>query len=355
MDFFQSLNFSSTNEDGDTENAALADCERILCVTGSGTRPLDLLMTDAREIIALDVNPAQNALLALKIAAISKLDRSRCLAFLGISPSLSRREDYTDLRQDLPAFARAFWDAQPRLIEQGIWSAGKWERLMRWNARALALFRGRAVDSLMNARTIDEQAAIWRRSFVGGPMRNAVEAFARDLIWRLFMREPSSAFLPSARQVTERLARDFERASRSFLFRDSDLATLVFRGALTADGALPAHLRVENHARIRERVGRIQILTRGIADLSVADTGPCDGFSLSDFGSYCGAADYAACWRGVMAISAPGARFCERIFLNEMPPPSPDIRIDDAASERLNRSDRSIIYRTRAGVIGGNG
>ncbi|MCU0882928.1 MAG: BtaA family protein, partial [Hyphomonadaceae bacterium] len=76
MSFATSLNFTSANEDGATELAALASVagDRVLCLTASGTRPLDLLLGDASQIVALDMNPAQNRLLALKIAAIRVLE-----------------------------------------------------------------------------------------------------------------------------------------------------------------------------------------------------------------------------------------------------------------------------------------
>lgn len=51
-------------------------CRRILSLTGTGTRVLDLLGGDAEEMVALDVNRVQNFLLELKIAAIARLDRT---------------------------------------------------------------------------------------------------------------------------------------------------------------------------------------------------------------------------------------------------------------------------------------
>ena len=351
MEFFANLNFSSSNEDGETELAALAGTRRIVCLTGTGTRALDLLLSDAEEVIALDSNPVQNALLALKVAAIERLDRADCLAFLGIAPSARRGEWYRDIRERLHPAARDYWDRNRGLIASGVWHAGKWEKLLGWNGRFLALVRRRAVAALMEANSIGEQAEVWKRSFTASPLRGAIETFGRDLVWRLVMREPAAAFLPGAGEVGKRIEADFERAARSFLFRDSDTATLALRGRHAADGALPVHLRAENYDRVRTGLPRLRPLVGGLADLAGLDTGECDGFSLSDFGSYCGPDDYAACWQGIMAVATPGARYCERIFMNEMNLPSARIVIDRAQSERLSHSDKSIIYRIRAGRI----
>lgn len=307
-----------------------------------------MLLTGADEVIALDANPAQNALLALKAAAIARLDHAAYLAFLGITPSATRGDVYDELRAGLPDEARAYWDRNRRAVLRGVWSAGQWEKLLRWNGRFLSLFRRSAVQALMNARTVEEQAAVWRAKFSRGGLARAVETIGRDVVWRLVMREPAGEFLPTAREVGDRLAADFERASRTFLFRESDCATLALTGQHTADGALPAHLRPENYARVRAAVVRLRPMVGGLAELQPMEA---DAFSLSDFGSYCGKADYAACWTGIVRAAAPGARYVERIFMNEMAPPFANIAIDAALSAQLSARDKSVIYRVRAGTI----
>ena len=353
MAFFEALNFSSSNEDGETEITALSAARRILCLTGTGTRALDLLAGDAHAVVALDANSVQNAALELKMAAIAMFDRDAYLAFLGIAPSSDRLAAYTRLRELLSPAARDYWDGNRGAVASGIWTAGRWEKLLRWNARFLALFRGGAVDALMSAPTIEVQAAHWQAKFAKGRLRAAVETIGRDWVWRWVMREPASAYLPSPRAVGERLTRDFQVASATFLFRDSDIATLVFCGRHRVDGALPVHLRRENYARVRERLPRLRMVVGSLADLDSLGEGRFDGFSLSDFGSYCDPDGYAACWTAVIACAEPGARYCERIFMNEMPAPFPEVTIDRALSDSLSASDRSIIYRIRTGSIGG--
>lgn len=355
MAFFETLNFSSSNEDGETEIAALAGCRRILCVTGTGTRVLDLLIGDAEAIIALDANPVQNAALALKVAAITAFERPEYLGFIGIATDTNRLARYDGLRAQLTPDARAICDRLRTVIAHGLWTAGRWEKLLRWNARFLSLFRKTAIEALMSAPTIEAQHAIWQAKFAAGDLRAKMETLGRDIIWRLLMREPAASYLPSARIVGERLKKDFERASLSFLFRESDIATLVFRGRHSSDSALPVHLRAENYDRLRDRLPALRIAQGDLAALDRMDKAPFDGFSLSDFGSYCGADDYATCWQAIVASARPNARFCERIFMNEMPVPSDAVSIDMARSATLSAGDRSIIYRIRAGTIGRSG
>jgi S-adenosylmethionine-diacylglycerol 3-amino-3-carboxypropyl transferase len=355
MSFFKNLNFSSSNEDGETELDALCGTKRILCLTGSGTRPLDMLLSGADEVIALDVNPTQNALLDLKVAAIKSLDHCDFLTFLGLGQLRPSGIYYDQVRNQLSPAMRQYWDRNRRLAGSGVWYAGKWEKLLRWNARMLRLFRGNAIRELMSASSVEEQARIWQRRFNDGALRTTVELIGRQWVWKWVMREPAGNFLPDSREVGERLSSSFEHASRTYLFRTSDFATLILQGSLQADGALPVHLRPENYLLVRERLSRLRIEQGGLSSLKTLAISDIDGFSLSDFGSYVGPEDYAACWRGILDVAAPGAKFCERIFMNDMALPFASIRENRSLSERLTKSDKAIIYQIRAGTIGGGG
>ncbi|MEP1537315.1 MAG: DUF3419 family protein [Paracoccaceae bacterium] len=352
MSFFQNLNFSSSNEDGDTELSALTAASRVVCLTGSGTRPLDMLMSEADEVIALDVNPSQNALLFLKMAAMEVLEHAQFLAFIGITHSKDRMKVYRQFRHRLSPEMQVYWDQKQRLIASGVWYAGKWEKLLLWNARFLKLFRGRSIDALLNANTLDEQASIWALKFNDSHLQTALEMIGRKWVWQWVMREPAGEFLPGPKAVGLRLSQDFERSSTSFLFRDSDFATLIFRGHIDPDQALPTHLRLDNYEIVRKRLSKLRVVEGGLADLGTLGIKEVDGFSLSDFGSYTGPDIYAACWNGIIASAAPGAKFCERIFMNDLDLPSSEaIKEDDELSKHLTATDKAVIYRIRAGTI----
>lgn len=352
MDFFEKLNFASSNEDGRTECAALVDARRILCLTGSGTRPLDLLLLEADEIIALDMNPMQNAALALKMAAIAALDRPAYLAFLGILPANDRLQTYGKLRSALHPETRSLWDDKQSLIRNGLWYGGLWEKVLRLGAFGTRLLRGKAIDRLFAARSIEEQAAIWQSRFDDRLWRQAIRLLGRRFVWSKLIGEPGGDHLPSPDAVEARLAGAFNRASRNFLFRDSDFASLILRGRHVPNEALPLHMTEENYPLIQARLSRLRILEGGLTSLGAIGLSAIDGFSLSDFGSYCDTAAYAACWEGVISVAAPGALFCERTFMNPLSPPFHSIKLDETLSKRLTAEDRAIIYDIRAGMIG---
>ncbi|EKF20484.1 DUF3419 family protein [Nitratireductor pacificus] len=352
MEFFSSLNFTSSNEDARSELAALAGPRRrLVCLTGSGTRPLDMLLSDAKQVIAIDINPVQNELLRLKIAAIQTLDHTELLAYLGILPCHDRLALHARLRSILPPATDAFWTRRQRLIRHGIWYAGRWEKVLRCGALGARAIRGKAIDALFASTSLDEQAATWRDCFDDRIWRGAIRLLGRPWIWTRIIGEPGGAFLPESREVERRLASAFNRASGSFFFRESDFVSLILRGCVSLPSALPLHLLPDNFSRIRKALPRLQVVDGGLTDLPSLGLGEADAFSLSDFGSYCNEAAYRSCWNGVLAVAAANAVFCERVFMNPLVAPSSRIIIDRTLSDRLTRSDRAVIYDIRAGHI----
>jgi len=354
MTFFSALNFASSNEDGRTELAALSGpANRLLCITGSGTRPLDMLLSEAKEVIAIDINPTQNELLRLKIAAIQTLSHPDLLAYLGITSCTDRWALHERVAQALSASTQLFWERRKRSIRRGIWYAGRWEKVLRFGAFGIRLIRGKSIDRLFAAKDIETQKDIWARRFDDRIWGSSIRLLGRPWVWTKVIGEPGGAFLPSPDQVEHRLAGAFARAAGTFLFRESDFASLILRGRNSLPMALPLHLLPESFDHIRASLSRLRIVDGGYTDLAGLGVEDIDRFSLSDFGSYCDAKAYAACWDGIIAVAAPGAVFCERHFMNPLPTPSLRIVVDTEHSQRLTLTDRAIIYDIRVGHISG--
>ncbi|WGI23273.1 DUF3419 family protein [Amylibacter sp. IMCC11727] len=349
MSFFENLNFASSNEDGRSELAGLAGTSgRLVCITGSGTRPLDMLLSDAKTVVAIDMNPAQNALLRLKIAAIGQLDHGELLAFLGIT-SGDRMALWQRVRTALSVEDAQYWDARLKMIKRGVWYAGLWERVLRFGAKGTRLIRGRQIEALFDAPDVETQGRIWAQKFDDWIWRSSIRMLGRPWVWTRVIGEPGGAFLPSPDQVEQRLAGAFNRASNTFLFRESDFASLILRGTSALPSALPLHLLAENYDTVRARLDRLDIRLAGLHELD--ETVEADGFSLSDFGSYTTPDTYADAWRGVMKAARPNARFVERVFMNPLPLPFDALQLDEDMSSRLTAADRAIIYDIRAGRI----
>lgn len=354
--FAQTLNFTSANEDGATELAALAlgPRDHVLCLTASGARPLDLMLGDPARVTTIDINPAQNELLRLKIAAFRALEDEALHAYLGLSPTPHRLALHDRVAGLLAPASRRFWAARSASIKSGIWHSGRWERVLRLGAWGTRMIRGQSIDTLFGAASLAEQSDIWKTRFDDGVWHGAIRLLAQRWFWTHVIGEPGGGFLPSPAVSEARLAGLFRRAAANVLFRESDFAELLFRGRHGTGRALPLHVRPENLGTVRSRLDRIEIVDLGLDALAGSRLGPFDAFSLSDFGSYCGQEDYDACWRGVLSVARPEARFCERVFMNPVSPGAgiaPLIALDAARSDALTRADKAIIYDIRCGTL----
>src|SRR5215470_17344789 len=85
--------------------------DRVVVITSAGCNALDYLLAGAGEVNAVDVNPRQNALLELKVAAVRTLGHADFFDLFGNGYSPFARELYHDaVRARLSPRARHYWD-----------------------------------------------------------------------------------------------------------------------------------------------------------------------------------------------------------------------------------------------------
>src|SRR5262245_1357505 len=89
----------------------LTEDDRLMVITSAGCNALDYLLAGAGEVNAVDVNPIQNSLLELKVAALCGLDYESFFDLFGRGRSPHARAMYHDaLRDRLSDEARVYWD-----------------------------------------------------------------------------------------------------------------------------------------------------------------------------------------------------------------------------------------------------
>lgn len=357
MSFFEAINYAASHEDGRSELRALAleTASRVLCITGSGSRALDLLVARPREVVALDMNPVQTHLLALKLSAMQALSYDAYVSFLGMTPARDRRAQYGRLRARLPAGARLFWDRRQRAIARGVLYCGRWERFLRVMVAPAAWARRRLIDRVFSCASVAEQEALWLREWNTPNWRRYLACLANRWIWSELVREPGMRHIPRGLDIVSVIQQRFDRAAGSFLFRNSPWAWLVFHGRLNPEGPLPPHLERAHFADLAERAGSVTPVTDSLlAYLSRGNVGRFSAFSLSDFGSYADDASYRSSWQAVARAAEPGARICERQFLVPRDPASlPGVKLarDAALEGELAREDNSVVYELIAGKL----
>jgi len=299
---------------------------RILSIASAGDNVFALAEAGAH-VVAVDVSDAQLAMLELKRTAIRTLDYPSLLAFLGVWPSDSRLATYARLADALPAFARAFWDARPQDIRDGIVHAGTLER-------RFATFRKRVVPLVHDRATVLE--------LLREKDRRARIVFYEtrwdSWRWRVMFR------LLGSRGAVRQILRRVEYGCTELATHSNPYLNFILTGEFGA--TLPRYLAPGRFLSLRDAMPRIT-LVRGPADQAAGMHGPFDGFNLSCIFEYLEPLSYAAMYRNLVDAAKPGARLAYwNLTVPRHRPEGMSDRVDvlmDEANALLAR-DRAFIY-----------
>ena len=355
--FFQQLNYSAVHEDTRSELEALrlTSGDRVACITGGGSRPLELLLGNPKEVLAIDMNPAQCALIELQIAAIRELSRDQFLAFAGIIPSESRLGVFERLGPALTPEVRRYWDQNSGVILRGFIYSGHWEGKLRRFARFFAMVRRSIRDRLFAAKTVVEQEVIWREQWDNHVWTVMLRMIFNPTLWYWLGNEPGAFLVPRTMDVPGYIKTRFKQAVPTFLFRDSAWAWLVFYGRYDPSAALPLYLQSGSYEVIASRLNRVRIVRDSMTSfLNKNPEASINAFSTSDVCSYMTELEHKNCWQALLRAAATGARICERRFLvryqTDWTGEAGFVR-DLGLEMRLSSSDQSIVYDFVCGAV----
>jgi S-adenosylmethionine-diacylglycerol 3-amino-3-carboxypropyl transferase len=349
--FLETLNYSSSNEDSLSEIRSLNINEEdsVLCISGSGARPLDLLIENPKLIVSLDFNDCQNFLLELKMKAIEHFEYQEFLEFLGVYSFNNRLQRYKLIRQSLSSNARHFWDNNSVIIEKGVIYQGRWERYFNNLGQFVSFVRSGLRSKLFKCNSIDEQAKIWNNQWDSFIWRLFLQLISLRTVWKYIFGDPGFYhYVPETFSIYKYLHERFKIAFENIIAHQSPFLTLLFYGKYNPDKALPLHLQKQHYATLRSQLGSIRIVTQSLLDYLIqCKKNSFNKYSLSDFSSYTNVDEYKRIWEEVIRKSSNGAYICERQFLVKRQLPSDVIPLvirNTTIEEDLARTDNSIFY-----------
>jgi S-adenosylmethionine-diacylglycerol 3-amino-3-carboxypropyl transferase len=296
--------------------------DRVVVISSAGCNALDYLLAGAGEVNAVDVNPIQNALLELKVAAARGLDYDSFFELFGRGQSPYAREMYHDtLRGQLSEVARGYWDKHIGFFAGKGWrrsfyyrgTSGLLAKLVLVNARVLHRMHD-AIDELLDAKTVEEQRSLY-------------ESKVRDRLWTPWLRWFLSRTLtltlvgvpwPQRDQIVRqypggvaKFIRDaFEAVVCELPFRDNYFWRVYLQGFYTPD-CCPEYLKPENFEALRQRLDRLKIHSMPLVDFLRGSEPGISKFVLLDH------MDWLSCynptglveeWDAILSSARPGAR-----------------------------------------------
>ena len=307
---FSTIRYAQCWEDADIllEGLAVQPGDVVLSIASAGDNTLALLTRAPRRVIALDLNPAQLACALLRVAAYRELSHPELLELIGSRPSTRRESLYRRLRQQLPPEARAFWDAHPAAVRQGIGAAGKFESYFRlFRCGVLPLIHNREmVRRLLNGGPIDQRQTFYQRRWDTWRWRLLFRFFFSRFIMGRLGRDPSF-FSYVKGKVSERILERTRHALTELNPADNPYMQWILTGRHTT--ALPLALRPEHFGTIRDNLDRIEWRLQSVEEfLESADTEPIDRYNLSDIFEYMSEANFHCLLEKLVRHARPGGR-----------------------------------------------
>ena len=340
------LMFTQSWEDPDCDVAALRPQrgDTILALTSGGDNVFGFLLTDPRQVIAVDVNPAQTCLLELKQAAFRRLTHGDMLVLLGVRAG-DRHVSFSRLRDDLSPAARAFWDARRHWLAKGLLTQGGFERYYGMLMAMLRVVMGRRRLERLFTLSFEEQRDFYEREWNKWGWRALVRIGCSryvlgqrlDPSWFAHAEVPS--FGAHFFGLAEHVVAELPARSNYFLAQ-------VLLGRYLDEVTVPDCLKEENFETIRNRLDRLTAVTADIREaLRALPSESIDCFALSNVFEYSPRDLFDRSLAALVLAAKPEARLSLRNLLAPRRLAGhPAFVVDATLSVRLRDADRGFIY-----------
>jgi S-adenosylmethionine-diacylglycerol 3-amino-3-carboxypropyl transferase len=309
----------------DREILSLGAEDDVLVITSAGCNALDYALQAPRSVWAVDANPRQNALLALKVAALCKLDHNDVWQLFGEGRHPRARQLYaTRLRDVLDPFARQFWDRRIGWFDsrRGSFYYHGLSGLAAWGFRRYLGLQPKlraAVERMFEAGSVEAQRAIYQNEVGPRLWTRPVNALlSSQLVMNLLgVPHPQRKLveLQHGGQVAGFIREAIEYVVCRLPLRDNYFWRVYFTGRYTED-CCPEYLKPHNHTALREGLlDRIHWRTDTVTGFLRQHSGTVSRFVLLDHMDWMSTYYPDALreeWEEILRCAAPGARILLR-------------------------------------------
>ena len=346
---FSFVRYAQCWEDADILLEALNVGEGDVClsVASAGENSLSLLSCKPSRVIAVDMNPAQLACLALRVAAYRVLSHDELLQLIGSRECGDREALYRRCRGALEAEARDFWDARPQLVQAGIGSAGKFEDYFAvFRRKVLPWIHPRhRVEQLLAGGTLDERRHFYTRHWANRRWELLFRLFFSRFVMGRMGRDPEF-FRYVEGSVSERILARARHALTELDPAANPYLQWILTGRHTT--ALPHALRRENFEVIRDNLDRLEWHCLSIEELLEAEPElRVDCHNLSDIFEYMSDDYFRELLSKLTAHSRDGARlaYWNMLVPRSRPPElASELIPNRELAERLHLQDKAFFY-----------
>jgi S-adenosylmethionine-diacylglycerol 3-amino-3-carboxypropyl transferase len=351
---FHGIVFHMSWEDPEMDRRALnlTPEDTVVSISSGGCNPLNFLCQSPKRLICIDGNPAQNAILELKLAAIRTLDHTTFFdIFAARHPSVVLRVYRDRLRPQLSGRAQQFWDGNLWMVARGLYDFGRVGLFCRVLRRFLALLGlpQRRIDEFFELRSLPEQTDWYYRHAahkLWGPWARRFVMF-RPMLYLCGVHPEQYRLVNGRHNMYDYVRERVEYALTKVPIYDNYFLSQAVTGRFRGD-RVPPYLRAENFGTLRSNLDRVLIVNGWLGPF--LDTLPEDSvtkFNLLDIFDWMTPQMFEATLKSVLRVAALGATLIYRSGSYRLDPPpaiARHVERHDSLARTLLATDRSATY-----------
>ena len=243
------------------EALAIGPEDDVLSVTSGGQNVLNLALLGPRSVTAVDLNPAQSALLELQLGALDRLAHPEFVRFIGAADGDNRGRLYDRVKPALRDSMRDYWDARADDIEEGLLRIGRLDRYIRrfQSEHVHALHTRHTVSALFRQTSLQAQREFFQQTFAVPELHERfVTYFGRESM-QTRGRDPRQFAHVENIDVGEQFWQRFTRACTELPTSTNFYLRLFLTGSFGSLDSGPPFLQPRRYERLREMARRIRV------------------------------------------------------------------------------------------------
>ncbi|RFB18455.1 DUF3419 family protein [Bacillus sp. HNG] len=346
------LYFSQIREDSlvEREISKIAKPKKILVIGSGGCTAFSILNDSVDQVLCVDINPAQCALIELKKAAINNFPLKEFLAFIGETPCQDRIQMFEAIANDLPDYAREYWQQHSQDIEKGMNYIGVNERFYRFIGENVCrnIYDESVWRELFTSKNLEEQQAFYEKYLTTSEWKTAAKILLSKTTHLQFF--PSYMFAnASENDFAEFFLSQFEKEVKTKpIYNNYFLSQILFSSYLyEEDEGVPFYLSKEGYEVAKRNTDKLAIHPVSIQELLRKERS-IDAFYLSNVFDWADVKGKELLCNGILPAKSAKAIVLFRNMLSTSQLPEDFMKqfsCDEELSERCEGLERSMLYQ----------
>ena len=351
---FGSLRYSCVWEDHRLleEGLAVGPGDDVLSICSAGCNVLNLLLSQPRSLVAIDLNKAQTAQLRLKVAAARRLSWRQFVDFLGAGRAEVPQSLYPQVRPLLSAELRDYWDQNLHLVEQGLLRGGALEKYFeKFRTECIEPRVGRSeLDRFLEMEDLGQQQEFFEEHFRSAGFREDFGRFFNRQGLSSTARHPEQFRFVTEQSIDQFFYDRFEFACTRLPAVSNFYLHFFLTSRYRDAERVPPYLRQQNWDLLRDGLDRLEIVDGSLSDhLRQVPAGTYSKANLSDLCEYLAWHEHRSLLIELVKKMRSGGRIAFWNLLVPRPVPrdlSHLLRSRASLASRLWSKDRVWFYRS---------